>query len=227
MKKTARILLIDDDESFRQILDFNLKKEGYEVVSAIDGKKGLKRLEAESFGVVITDMKMPGLDGMEVLRRVKTQHPETIVIMITAHGSIEMAVEAMREGAYDYITKPLNRDALFMTLEKALQYQDLKEENLRLKEALGERFQVGRILGTSPAIKALVQQIERVAETDATVLITGETGAGKDLAARAIHYNSPQKDHPIATATIALRADLFRMVKLVKLMASRSRSRAR
>ena len=215
MKKTARILLIDDDESFRQILDFNLKKEGYEVVSAIDGKKGLKRLEAESFGVVITDMKMPGLDGMEVLRRVKTQHPETIVIMITAHGSIEMAVEAMREGAYDYITKPLNRDALFMTLEKAQQYQDLKEENLRLKEALGERFQVGRILGTSPAIKALVQQIERVAETDATVLITGETGAGKDLAARAIHYNSPRKDHSLVEVNCAaipkdlLESELF------------------
>jgi len=215
MKRAAKILLIDDDESFRKILDYNLKKEGYEVVSAPDGRKGLKRLETESFGVVVTDMKMPDMDGMEVLRRVKTEHPETIVIMITAHGSIEMAVEAMREGAYDYITKPLNRDALFMTLEKALQYQDLKEENLRLKEELGERFQVGRILGTSPAIKALVQQIERVAETDATVLITGETGAGKDLAARAIHYNSPRKDHALIEVNCAaipkdlLESELF------------------
>ncbi len=215
MKRAAKILLIDDDESFRKILDYNLKKEGYEVVSAPDGRKGLKRLETESFGVVVTDMKMPDMDGMEVLRRVKTEHPETVVIMITAHGSIEMAVEAMREGAYDYITKPLNRDALFMTLEKALQYQDLKEENLRLKEELGERFQVGRILGTSPAIKALVQQIERVAETDATVLITGETGAGKDLAARAIHYNSPRKDHALIEVNCAaipkdlLESELF------------------
>jgi len=229
MKRTARILLIDDDESFRQILEYNLKKEGYEVVSAPDGKKGLKRLETESFGVVITDMRMPDMDGMEVLRRVKQKHPETIVIMITAHGSIEMAVEAMREGAYDYVTKPLNRDALFMTLEKALQYQDLKEENLRLKEELGERFHVGRILGTSPAIKALVQQVERVAETDATVLISGETGAGKDLAARAIHYNSPRKDHALIEVNCAaipkdlLESELFGHVKGAFTGASRDR----
>jgi DNA-binding NtrC family response regulator len=172
---------------------------------------------------------MPGMDGMEVLRRVRTQHPETVIIMITAHGSIEMAVEAMREGAYDYITKPLNRDALFMTLEKALQYQNLKEENLRLKEELGERFQVGRILGTSPAIKALVQKIERVAETDATVLITGETGAGKDLAARAIHYNSPRKDHALIEVNCAaipkdlLESELFGHAKGAFTGASRDR----
>lgn len=207
--------MIDDDESFRKILDYNLKKEGYEVVSAPNGKKGLKRLETESFGVVITDMRMPDMDGMELLRRVKTQHPETIVIMIAAHGNIEMAVEAMREGAYDYITKPLNPDALFMTLEKALHFQGLKEENLRLKEELGERFRVGRILGTSPAVKALVQQIERVAETDATVLISGETGTGKDLAARAIHYSSPRKDHALIEVNCAaipkdlLESELF------------------
>jgi two-component system NtrC family response regulator len=219
MKAAARILLIDDDESFRQILEYNLKKEGYDVVSASGGKQGVKRLEAEPFGVVITDMKMPDMDGMEVLRRVKTKQPETIVIMITAHGSIEMAVEAMREGAYDYITKPLNRDALFMTLDKALQYRDLKEENLRLREELGEKFRVGRILGDSPAVKALVQQIERIAETDATVLITGETGAGKDLAARAIHYNSPRKDRSIVEVNCAaiprdlLESELFGHVK--------------
>ncbi len=229
MKRTARILLIDDDESFRQILEYNLKKEGYDVVSVPDGRKGLKRIDTESFGVVISDIKMPGIDGMEVLRRVKTEHPETLVIMITAHGSIEMAVEAMREGAFDYITKPLNRDALYMTLEKALHYQDLKEENLRLKEELGERFQVGRILGASPAIKALVQQIERVAETDATILITGETGAGKDLAARAIHYSSPRKDHPLVEVNCAaipkdlLESELFGHVKGAFTGASRDR----
>jgi two-component system NtrC family response regulator len=219
MAGPVRILVIDDDESFRSILNYNLKKKGYEVTSVVDGKKGLNRLEKESFSVVITDMKMPGMDGFEVLRTLKKKYPETLVIMITAHASIEMAVEAMREGAHDYITKPLNRDALFMTLEKALHYQDLKEENARLKEELGERFQVAHMVGVSKSLNALVQKIERVAETNATVLITGETGTGKDLTARAIHYNSPRKDHPLVEVNCAaipkdlLESELFGHVK--------------
>jgi two-component system NtrC family response regulator len=152
---------------------------------------------------VITDIRMPGISGLEVLRKVKEKYPETLVIMITAHGSIEMAVEAMREGAYDYITKPLNRDALLMTLEKALQYRHLKYENLRLKQELGERFHVDQIVGASPSMRALVQQVERVAETDATVLITGETGTGKELVARSIHYQSRRRDYPLVTLNCA------------------------
>ena len=229
MAGLVRILLIDDDESFRSILEYNLKNKGYDVVSVTDGGKGLKRFEQETFSVVITDIKMPGMDGFEVLKTVKRQNPEILVIMITAHGSIEMAVEAMREGAHDYITKPLNRDALFMTLEKALHYQDLKEENIRLKEELGERFQAERIVGVSKPVKALVQQIKRVAETDATVLLSGETGTGKDLTARAIHYNSPRKGQALVEVNCAaipkdlLESELFGHVKGAFTGASRDR----
>ena len=219
MPVKSRILIIDDDESFRSVLQYNLQKAGYEVTSSPDGLRGLKLLEKESFDVVVTDIKMPGMDGLEILRRVKSDYPQILVIMITAFGSITMAVEAMREGAYDYITKPLNREALLATLEKALHYQSLKEENLRLKQELGERFQVGRIIGDSAATKALIEQIERIAATAATVLITGETGTGKDLAARAIHYNSRRRDGPLVEVNCAaiprdlLESELFGHVK--------------
>jgi len=170
MSEVSRILVIDDDESFRKIVEYNLRQAGYEVVCAQTGSEGLAWVEKESFGVVITDIKMPGMDGLSVLREVKKRSPDTPVIMITAYGSIEMAVEAMKEGAHDYITKPLNRHALLMTLEKALRYRILREENLRLRQELGERFHAERIVGISAAVKDLVDKARRLAEVDATVL---------------------------------------------------------
>lgn len=230
MSDRARILVIDDDESFRSILEYTLRKAGYEVASTGTARDALEKMEAEPFDMVVTDIKLPGMDGMELLREVRRRYPDTFVIMITAYGSIEMAVEAMRHGAYDYITKPLNRDALSMTLQRAFRYRDLREENVRLKEELGERFQPDRIVGRSPAIRDLVHKVRRVAETDATVLITGETGTGKDLIARAIHYNSPRKGHAFVAVNCAaipkdlLESELFGHAKGAFTGASRDRT---
>lgn len=219
MSELSRILVIDDDESFRRILEYNLRQAGYEVVSAASGSEGLGRIEQDSFGAVLTDIKMQGMDGLAVLREVKKRAPGTAVIVITAYGSIEMAVEAMKEGAYDYVTKPLNRDALLLSLEKALRYSRLKEENLRLRRELGDTYDTERLVGASAAFQELVAKAVRLAQVDAPVLITGETGSGKDLVARSIHYNSARRDHPFVAVNCAaiprelLESELFGHVK--------------
>ncbi|MEW6444218.1 MAG: sigma-54 dependent transcriptional regulator [bacterium] len=214
-----RILVMDDDESFRKILEYNLRQAGYEVVSARSGQEGLAWMDREPFGVVITDIKMPGMDGLEVLREVKRRSPDTPVIMVTAFGSIEMAVDAMKQGAADYITKPLNRHGLLLTLEKTLRLRNLREENLRLREELGERFQTDRMVGVSAAMRSLLEKVRRLTEVDATVLITGETGAGKDLIARGLHYGSRRREQPFVAVNCTaiprelLESELFGHVK--------------
>lgn len=219
MSELRRVLVIDDDQSFRAILEYTLKQAGYEVTCAASGEEALALVDRDSFGAVLTDIKMPGMDGLTVLREVKKRTPETAVIVITAYGSIEMAVEAMKEGAYDYVTKPLNRDALLLTLDKALRYRTLTEENRRLRQELGETYGPERLVGASAAFQDLVKKAARLAEVDAPVLITGETGTGKDLVARFIHYNSGRKDHPFVAVNCAaiprelLESELFGHVK--------------
>jgi len=205
-----KILVIDDDPSLRRVLEYNLQEEGYEVFAAESGEAGLRLFAEEKPSLVITDMKMSGMDGMQVLKSVKEQSPDTLVIIITAFGAVEMAVDAMKLGAYDYITKPFNRDALRLTVRKALQFTGLTEENRRLKDELADRSDFRTIIGNSMQMEKVFGVVRKVADTDASVLITGESGTGKELIARSIHANSSRRDAPfIAINCAAIPRDLL------------------
>jgi len=205
-----RILIIDDDTSLRRVLEYNLQEEGYAVTAVASGEEGLRRLQSEHYSLVITDMKMPGIDGMGVLKGVKELSPETLVIIITAFGTIDIAVEAMKSGAYDYITKPFNRDGLRLTVAKALQFSAIKAENSDLRHELADRSDFRAIVGNSAEMAKIFQVIEKVAPTEATVLITGESGTGKELVARSIHAKSSRAKAPfIAVNCSAIPRDLL------------------
>ncbi|NTU45561.1 MAG: sigma-54-dependent Fis family transcriptional regulator [Chlorobiaceae bacterium] len=211
----AKILVIDDDTSLRRVLEYNLLEEGYEVEAAASGEEGLIRLEVFGPDLVITDMKMKGMDGMKVLKSVRERSPETLVIIITAFGSVDAAVDAMKAGAYDYITKPFNRDSLRLTVKKALQFSGLSEENRRLKRVLSDRADFRTIIGSSKEMEDLFAVIRKVADTEASVLITGESGTGKELVARSLHAASSRRDGPFVTINCAaiprdlLESELF------------------
>ena len=209
----GRILFIDDDAAGREVALFNLRKAGYEVIAAEDGAGGLSAFEASPFDLVITDLKMPGISGMEVLRKIHAGTPDVPVLVITAFGNVETAVSAMREGAYDFIGKPFHRDQLLMTVEKALDRRRLATEmrDLRIR-ASG----VGRdVVSVSAAMRRLLEVADRVAATIASVLITGESGTGKEVIARRIHVLSPRAEGPFVTVNCAaipaelLESELF------------------
>jgi two-component system NtrC family response regulator len=214
-----KILVIDDDSSFRRVLEYNLQEEGYEVSVAVTGEEGLVQFEKLKPALVITDMKMPGMDGVQVLKAVKERSPDTLVIIITAFGTIDVAVEAMKAGAYDYITKPFNREELKLVVRKALQHINLSEENRQLREELTERVDFRNIVGISREMEKVFDIVRRVADTDATVLITGESGTGKELVAKAIHSLSSRRTAPFIPINCAaiprelLESELFGHVK--------------
>jgi two-component system NtrC family response regulator len=206
----ASILVIDDDTSLRRVLEYNLKEEGYEVQAASSGEEGLYLFGKSQPDLVITDMKMAGMDGLMVLKSIKERLPEALVIIMTAFGTVDVAVEAMKAGAYDYITKPFNRDALKLTVKKALQFSGLAEENRRLKSELSDKADFRTIVGSSKEMEKVFEVIRKVADTEAAILITGESGTGKELVARSIHANSSRRDAPfVAINCAAIPADLL------------------
>jgi two-component system response regulator HydG len=209
------ILVVDDEQSHRLMLRAHLEGEGFQIVEASDGHEAVDRVNERSFDLVLMDIRMPTMDGIEALKLIKEATAATPVIMMTAYGSINSAVEALKAGAADYLTKPLDMDELIFKAQKALYYRQLEEENILQKERLGMRFDFSRIIGTSPAMKKLFETLSMAAPTEATVLLLGESGTGKELVANAIHQNSPRKDKPYVKVNCAalpetlLESELF------------------
>ena len=192
-----RIQVIDDDPVILKVIAAILKTVDYEVSTAPDGESGIKELEADQYDLVITDLMMPEVGGMEVLDHVLTHTPKTLCIILTGYGTIKSSVEAIKNGAFDYITKPVTASELLVGVEKALKFRSLEEENIRLKKELKRKYRYQNLVGTSEPIKKIYDLIEKVADTDGTILISGPTGTGKELIARAIHYNSNRDDKPL------------------------------
>jgi two-component system response regulator PilR (NtrC family) len=195
----ARILIVDDEESIREFFQIMLKREGYEVFTASNGREGLEALKKAQVDLIISDIQMPEVSGLEFLAKVKEQDPEAVVVMITAFGSTETAIEAMKLGAHDYVQKPFKIDEVKIIISKALESRKLKLENVQLKKELGTKYAFDNIIGSAPPMLRIYEMVKRVANTKSSVLITGESGTGKELIARAIHYNGPLKDKPFVT----------------------------
>ena len=218
----AIILVVDDEEMVRTPLARNLASAGYEVREACSADEALQALSTESVDLVITDIRMPGTDGIELLRRAKATSPDLEVIVMTAYASVETAIEAMKSGARDYITKPFSRDEVLLRVERVLRERKLTRENRVLREALKGGFDVGRgahLIGASPSMKSVFETISAVSQNRSNVLIQGETGTGKELVAKAIHYSGPRRDRPFialncgSVSKALLESQLFGHVK--------------
>ncbi len=209
------ILVVDDEmivcESCKRILD----EDGYEVETALSGKEAIEKMRHDPFDIVITDLKMPGIDGMEVLRTIRKEYPDAIVIMITGFSTVDTAVEAMKLGAFDYIPKPFTPDEVSIVVKKAIEKKSLLLENIYLRQELQEKYGFHNIVGKSKKMQEIYRVIAKVAMTDTTVLVFGQSGTGKELIARAIHFNSPRRDKqfvPVDCAVLSenlLESELF------------------
>lgn len=202
-----KILVVDDEVLMRNFLVEALKRKGLEAVSAENGDKALNLLNEQSFDLVITDMKMPGVSGMDVLKFVKELSPRTLVIVVTAFGTIENAVEAMKSGAFHYLIKPFSLESLMATIEKANQHAVLVEENHYLREQVVSNPSTSQIVAESPAMQKILQDIQHVAKSNASVFINGETGTGKEVIAHLVHYSSPRANQPFIKVNCAAVPD--------------------
>jgi DNA-binding NtrC family response regulator len=210
-----RLLVVDDEKNIREGLAASLEMDGYEVATAVDGDEGFKRFGRGDIDLVITDLKMPGLSGEELLRHICAESPGIPVIVLTGHGTVENAVEAMRQGAWDFLTKPVNLDHLSQLVKRALQSRELALKHRELEAELEQKKQFETIIGTSAPMRRVFDTISRAAPTRASILITGESGVGKELVADAIHGLSPRKEKPLikvhcaALAESILESELF------------------
>jgi two-component system, NtrC family, response regulator AtoC len=210
MRSLSQVLLIDDDAHNREALSLLLNKAGYQIGTAASGEEALAILAETPYAVIVTDLFLPGVSGIDILKKVKSDYPYSNVILITGHGSAETAVEAMKEGAFDYITKPVAFDKLEILITKALEKSNLVAENLYLRQQLRGRFSFDNIIGHSPAMQQVFARLDKIVHTDSTILILGESGTGKELVARAIHFNGARRDKPfVAINCGAIPADLL------------------
>jgi DNA-binding NtrC family response regulator len=214
-----RILVVDDEMIVCESCERILKEEGYEVECALSGREAFEKMKGNPYDIVITDLKMPGIDGMEVLRTFRKEYPDAIIIMITGFSTVETAVEAMRLGAFDYIPKPFTPDEVSIVVKKALEKRSLQLENIYLRQELQVKYGFHNIVGKSRKMQEIYRIIEKVALTDSTVLIYGQSGTGKELIARAIHFNSPRREKqfvPVDCAVLSenlLESELFGHIK--------------
>ena len=215
----ARIMVIDDEESMCKFMKIMLNKEGYEVTTSQSGSEALNILKERNYDLVIADLMMPGLNGLELLSRVKSLDPDANFIVMTAYASVDTAIEALKKGAYDYLTKPFKVDEIRIAIKKALEQKRIKRENISLKKQLKREFSFDNFIGTSPQILDMKKMAEKVAQSDSTVLIQGESGTGKELVAKAIHYYSQRSDKPFVCINCAaipetlLESELFGYLK--------------
>ncbi|HEX7584760.1 MAG TPA: sigma-54 dependent transcriptional regulator, partial [Prolixibacteraceae bacterium] len=199
MAKKISILIVDDEESVRDSLYNWFIEDGFRVDCAENAKKALTILESDQFDIILADIKMPGMDGLEMLRRIKSIKPDSIVIVMTAFATVDTAVKALKDGAYDYVTKPFDPDDLTHLIRNATKQVSLAEENENLKKKVISLENVEDLIGKSEAMKNVLREVESVAQTNSSVIITGESGTGKELVARAIHSNSPRKFFPFVS----------------------------
>ena len=215
MSEPATLLVADDDPGLRESLERTLTREGYRVILASDGNAALERLQAGGIDLVLTDLKMPGLTGIEVLRAAKAIAPDVDVILLTAFGTVEEAVKAMKEGAYDFLTKPFQRAQVLRLIRQALERRELIQQNRALQQRLDDLLRQGVVIGSSPAFRRMMTLVEQVADSSATVLVQGESGTGKELVASAIHQRSARRKGPFVAVNCAalpetlLESELF------------------